>query len=66
MQFNYTVTQLLCVHAKACRDNATAVAFLSTRVKSPDENNWGKLKKGDKIPGWDKTSEVGTLVDNLE
>ena len=28
----------------ANRDIQTAVAFLSTRVKSPDEDNWGKLK----------------------
>eukprot|EP00804_Cyclotella_cryptica_P031175 CCRYP_011748-RA/>CCRYP_011748-RA protein AED:0.26 eAED:0.26 QI:0/0/0/1/0/0/5/0/530 len=28
-----------------CRDIQTAVAFLTTRVKRPDEDDWGKLKR---------------------
>ena len=27
------------------RDIQTAVAFLTTRVRSPDEDDWGKLKR---------------------
>ena len=30
---------------RARQDIQTAVAFLTTRVKSPDEDDWGKLKR---------------------
>ena len=30
---------------RARQDNQTAVAFFTTRVKSPDEDDWGKLKR---------------------
>ena len=31
--------------SRAHRDIQTAVAFLTTRVKTPDEDDWGKLKR---------------------
>jgi hypothetical protein len=42
--FHHTVAQLLflCKHTR--RDIQTAVSFLTTRVKHPDEDDWGKLK----------------------
>jgi hypothetical protein len=40
---------------RARQDNQTAVAFLTTRVKSPDEDNWGKLKQVLKL----KKSSIG-------
>eukprot|EP00804_Cyclotella_cryptica_P007868 CCRYP_001430-RB/>CCRYP_001430-RB protein AED:0.37 eAED:0.34 QI:0/0/0/1/0.25/0/5/0/757 len=39
--FHHTVAQLLL----AGRDIQTAVSFLTTRVKKPDEDDWGKLKR---------------------
>ena len=30
---------------RARQDNQTTVAFFTTRVKSPDEDDWGKLKR---------------------
>ena len=44
-QFHHTVAQLLFIPGKVRRDVQTAVAFLTTRVKKPDEDDWGKLKK---------------------
>jgi hypothetical protein len=43
--FHTTVAQLLFLPARARRDIQTAVAFLTTRVKQPDEDDWGKLKR---------------------
>jgi hypothetical protein len=40
--FHHTVAQLLFM-SKCRRDIQLAVAFLTTRVKSPDEDDWGKL-----------------------
>ena len=45
LAFHHTVAQLLFMATRARRDIQTAVAFLTTRVKSPDEDNWGKLKR---------------------
>ena len=42
--FHHTTGQLLFMAAGARRDIQTAVAFLTTRVKLPDKDNWGKLK----------------------
>jgi hypothetical protein len=44
LAFHHTVAQLLFMATRAQRDIQTAVAFLTTRVKNPDEDDWGKLK----------------------
>jgi hypothetical protein len=41
--FHHTVYQLLFAANRARRDIQTAVSFLTTRVKGPDEDDWGKL-----------------------
>eukprot|EP00804_Cyclotella_cryptica_P003532 CCRYP_002153-RB/>CCRYP_002153-RB protein AED:0.61 eAED:0.32 QI:0/-1/0/1/-1/1/1/0/615 len=43
--FHRTTAQLLFLSGRARRDIQTAVAFLTTRVKQPDEDDWGKLKR---------------------
>jgi histone deacetylase 1/2 len=43
--FHRTTAQLLFLSGRARRDIQTAVAFLTTRVKNPDEDDWGKLKR---------------------
>jgi hypothetical protein len=45
LAFHHTVAQLLFMATRARRDIQTAMAFLTTRVKSPDEDDWGKLKR---------------------
>jgi hypothetical protein len=42
--FHHTVAQLLFLCKRAQQDIQTAVSFLITRLKRPDEDNWGKLK----------------------
>ena len=43
-QFHTTVFQLLLLSSRARQDIQTAVAFLTTQVKNPDEDDWGKLR----------------------
>jgi hypothetical protein len=41
--FHHTTVQLLFL-SRVRHDIQTSIAFLTTRVKSPDEDDWGKLK----------------------
>jgi hypothetical protein len=43
--FHHCVTQLLFASDRAMKDIQPAVAFLTTRVRNPDEDNWLKLKR---------------------
>ena len=45
MAFHRTTAQLLFLSARARRDIQPATAFLTTRVRSPDEDNWDKVKR---------------------
>ena len=42
--YHHTTAQLLFL-SRVRRDIQTTVAFLTTRVKAPDEDDWGKLKR---------------------
>jgi hypothetical protein len=42
--FHHTTAQLLFL-SRVCRDIQTTVAFLTTCVKHPDNDDWGKLKR---------------------
>jgi hypothetical protein len=52
--FHHTVAQLLFMCTRARRDIQTAVAYLTTRVKSPNKDDWGKLKRVLKYPNGTK------------
>jgi hypothetical protein len=43
--FHHAVAQLLFASARSRKDIQTAVLFLTTRVKQPDEDDWGKLTR---------------------
>jgi hypothetical protein len=43
--FHHAVAQLLFATARARKDIQHTVAFLTTRVKSPDKDDWTKLKR---------------------
>jgi N-acetylglucosamine kinase-like BadF-type ATPase len=43
--FHHAVAQLLFATARARKDIQHTVAFMTTRVKSPDKDNWIKLKR---------------------
>jgi hypothetical protein len=43
--FHRTTAQLLFLSARARRDIQPTTPFLTTRVRSPDEDDWGKVKR---------------------
>ena len=45
MAFHRTMAQLLLLSARAQRDIQPVTAFLTMRVRSPDEDDWGKVKR---------------------
>jgi hypothetical protein len=45
LAFHHTVAQLLFMATRTRCDIQTAVAFLTLQVKTPDEDDWGKLKR---------------------
>jgi hypothetical protein len=45
MAFHHATMQILFLSARARQDIQPATAFLMTRVKSPDEDDWGKVKR---------------------
>ena len=44
MAFHCTAAQLLFLSARAWREIQPATAFLTTRVRLPDKDDWGKVK----------------------
>jgi hypothetical protein len=45
MVFHRATAQLLFLSARARQDIQLATAFLTMRVRSPDEDDWGKVKR---------------------
>jgi hypothetical protein len=65
LAFHHMIAQLLSMATRARRDIQTAVAFLTTRVKSPDEDDWGKLKRVLKYLNGTKYLKLRLTVDNM-
>jgi hypothetical protein len=65
LAFHYMVAQLLFMATRVRQDIQTAVAFLTTRVKSPDKDDWGKLKRVLKYLNGTKYLKLRLCVDNL-
>jgi hypothetical protein len=65
LAFHHTVAQLLFMAARVRRDIQTAVAFLTTRVKNPDKDDWGKLKRVLMYLNGTKYLKLQLSVDNL-
>ena len=45
-QFHQTTYKLLFIYKQAMLDAKTLNSFLTTRVKQPDKDHWGKLRHG--------------------
>ena len=65
VHFHHTVAQLLFISTRVRKDIQTAVAFLTTRVKKPDEDDWGKLKRVLKYLKGTKHLKLTLVVDNM-
>ena len=63
--FHHSVAQLLFLSGRARPDIKTPVAFLTTRVKAPDEDDWGKLKRCLKYLWGTRHLKLCLTVDNL-
>ena len=63
--FHHTVAQLLFMATRARRDIQTAVAFLTTRVKNPDKDDWGTLKRVLRYLNGKRYLTLNLSVDNL-
>jgi hypothetical protein len=63
--FHHTVAQLLFMCTRARQDIQIAVAFLTTRVKEPDKDDWGKLKRMLKYLNGTKYFKLKLSVENL-
>jgi hypothetical protein len=65
-QFHQTVAQLLFLSCRARRDIQTAVSFLTTRVKKPDVDDWGKVKRVLQYLKWTRSMPLNLTIDNLQ
>jgi hypothetical protein len=65
LAFHHMVAQLLFMCMRAWRDIQKAVAFLTIRGKSPDEDNWRKLKRVLKYLNGTKYLKLRLSVENV-
>lgn len=65
LHFHHVTAQLLYASIRVRRDIQTTVAFLTTRVKSPGEDDWGKLKRVLKYLNGTRNLHLTLSVDSL-
>ena len=65
LHFHHVTAQLLYASMRVRRDIQTTVAFLTTRVKSPGEDDWGKLKRVLKYLNGTRHLHLTLSVDSL-
>jgi hypothetical protein len=65
LAFHHTVAQLLFMATRAQRDIQTAVTFLTMQVRSPDKDDWGKLKRVLKYLNGTKYLKLTLIMGNL-
>ena len=63
--FHRTVARLIFLVARPRRDCRTAVAFLTTRVLDPDEDDWVKLKRVLRYLKRNPTPPLGLEADDI-
>jgi hypothetical protein len=63
--FHHTVAQLLFLCKRTQRDIQTAVSFLTTRIKRPDKDDWGKLKRVLRYLRGTRHMKLNLVADNL-
>jgi hypothetical protein len=66
LAFHHTMAQLLFMATRKRHDIHMAVAFLTTRVKTPDKDNWGKLKRVLKYLNGTKYLRLKISIEDLE
>jgi hypothetical protein len=66
MKFHHSVAQLVFLQKRAKHDIQTASSFLSSRVKRPDEDDWGKLRRVIQYLKGTRSLKLRITVDNLK
>jgi len=66
LAFHHAVAQLLYLSQRARRDIQTAVSFLTTRVREPDEDDWGKVKRVLKYLKSTRTMPLRLVIEQLK
>ena len=56
---------MIFLSSRARRDIQTAVSFLTTRVKKPDEDKWGKLKRVLKYLNGTRRLKLTLTIDSM-
>ena len=56
---------MLFLSSRARRDIQTAVSFLSTRFKKPDEDGWGKLKRALKYLNGTRRLKLTLMIESM-
>jgi len=65
VMFHHVTAQLLFASTRVRRDIQTTVAFLTTRVKQPGEDDWGKLKRVLKYLNGTRKLRLTLTVDSI-
>lgn len=65
-QFHHSVAQHVFLQKRAQRDIQVAVSFLSSRVKRPDEDDWGKLRRVIQYLKGSRSLKLRIKVDGLD
>ena len=65
LAFHHTVAHLLFMATRTRRDIQMAVVFLTTRMKTPDEDDWGMLKRVLKYLNGTKFLKLKISVEDL-
>ena len=64
--FHHSTAQMLFISSRARRDLQPTVAFLTTRVKGPDKDDWGKLKRALKHVNGTRRLKLRIKINSLQ
>ena len=64
--FHHSTAQLLFIGLHARRNLQTAIPFLTTRMKAPDTDDWGKLKRAMKYLNGTRRMKLRIKINSLE
>ena len=65
ISFQHTTAQFVFLSSRARWDIQTDVSFLTTRVKKPDEDDWGKLKRASKYLNGTRRLKLTLTIESM-
>ena len=64
--YHHTTAQMLFIGSRARRDLQPVISFLTTRVKSPDKDDWGKVKRALKYINGTRRLKLRIKIEGVE